>query len=361
MSRAKAIDTAGWGRMDARPGHDGRIDAKRRALLRTGALAAAALGTRAWPARATTDAIDISAAIEACRVRRGPCKGAYALLPGGGVVWYFANLALRLAWDVDPALRTGIRVYLDLYLDRLRADFTLADVDDPAQDAGWREPDSHDAYAGTLLSLACDYAQRFGDMAWFARRQSLLKDLAYANLAVPQKTGGLVGAFQWPGAVGYLMNNCEDWHGLQRFAQLLRTRGDGDAGYFGLVADGVRDGIDSLFDPGAQRWRAADVPIADGFYPASVCQVYPQAFGLPLAASRFAAGYDALNAGAPGWEQCTYDFFPWLALGAVAALRGDRARAGAQARTCDTLFVADRARVTINELGWLRAARRTLG
>jgi hypothetical protein len=347
--------------MDAGRERDGGIDGRRRALLRGGVAVAAVLGARAWPARAGGGAIDVATALEACRLRRGPCKGAYALLPGGGVVWYFANLALRLAWDVDPALRTNIRVYLDLYLDRLRPDFTLADVDDPAQDAGWREPDSHDAYAGTLLSLACDYAQRFGDMAWFARRASLLKDVAYANLAVPQKAGGLVGAFQWPGAVGYLMNNCEDWHGLQRFAQVLRTLGDGDAAYFELVADGVRDGIDGLFDTVAQRWRAADVPIADGFYPGSVCQVYPQAFGLPLAASRFAAGYAALDAGAPAWEQCTYDFFPWLALGAVAALRNDRARADTQASTCDALFVADRARVTINELGWLRALRRTLG
>ena len=336
-------------------------DTTRRTFLRAGAMATALLTTRAWPVGADTGAIDVGAALDACRVRRGPCKGAYALLPGSGVVWYFSNLALRLASDVDPALRWNIRAYLDLYLDRLRADFTIADVDDPARDTGLREPDSHDAYAGTLLSLACDYTQRFGDTAWFTRRVALLKDLAYANLAVPQKPGGLVGAFQWPGAVGYLMNNCEGWHGLQRLAAVLRRRGDGDAGYFSLVADGVRDGIDGLFDVAAQRWRAADVPLADGFYPTRVCQVYPQAFGLPLAASRLTAGYAALNTGAPGWEQCTYDFFPWLALGAVAAQRGDATRAGVQARTCDALFATDRARVTINELGWLRALRRTLG
>jgi len=342
----------------------GRQSNGRRTFLRSvGAGAIAFAGARCLPARAATatTTIDIAAALEACRLQRGPCKGAYALLPGGGVAWYFASLALRLAWDVDATLRTNIRVYLDLYLDRLRPDFTIADVDDPAHDGGWREPDSHDAYAGTMLSLACDYAQRFGDMAWFARRQALLKDLAYANLAVPQKTGGLIGAFQWPGAVGYLMNNCEDWHGLMRFAQVLRARNDGDAGYFGLVADGARDGIDGLFDPLAQRWRAADVPLAGGFYPNSVCQVYPQAFGLPLATSRLAAGYAALNADAPGWERCTYDFFPWLALGAVAALRGDRTRAQVQAQACDALFATDRARVSINELGWLRALRRTLG
>lgn len=347
--------------MDAmRDGAD-RVDTTRRAVLRAGAAGTAMLGARAWPSLAATGAIDIAAALEGCRIRRGPCKGAYALLPGSGVAWYFANLALRLAWDVDPALRWNIRAYLDLHLERLRTDFTIVDVDDPAHDAGWREPDSHDAYAGTLLSLACGYTQRFGDMAWFARRVALLKDVAYANLAVPQKPGGLVGAFQWPGAVGYLMNNCEDWHGLQRLVQLLRQRGDGDAGYFALVAEGVRNGVDALFDSTTQRWRAADVPMADAFYPTRVCQVYPQAFGMPLAGARFAAGYTALDAGAPGWEQCTYDFFPWLALGAVAAQRGDVARATVQAHTCDVLFATDRARVTINELGWLRVLRRTLG
>lgn len=342
-------------------GEDGGIDARRRGFLRTGASALAVVGTRAWPAKAATRSIDIAAALDACRIRRGPCKGAYALLPGGGVVWYFASLALRLAWDVDPALRWNTRAYLDLHLDRLRPDLTIADVDDPLRDAGWREPDSHDAYAATLLSLACDYAQRFNDMGWFGKRAALLKDLAYANLAVPQKPGGLVGAFQWPGAPGYLMNNCEDWHGLQRLAQLLRVRGDGDAGYFALVAEGARGGIDSLFDPLAQRWRAADVPLAYGFYPSAVCQVYAQAFGVPVSASRHDAGYAVLNAEAPGWDACDRDYFPWLALGAVAALRGDRARATAQAACCDGLYASDRARVTINELGWLRLLRRTLG
>lgn len=340
---------------------DGGIDRRRRMFLRSGAGALALFGARAWPAMATTAPLDIAAALEACRVRRGPCKGAYTRLPGGGVVWYFASLALRLAWDVDPALRWNTRAYLDLYLDRLRPDHTIADIEDPLHDAGWREPDSHDAYAGTLLSLACDYAQRFGDMGWFGKRAALLKDVAYANLAVPQKAGGLVGAFQWPGAPGYLMNNCEDWHGLQRLAQLLRLRGDGDADYFALVADGARAGVDSLFDPLAQRWRAADVPLAAGFYPSLVCQVYAQAFGVPVAASRLDAGYLVLNAEAPGWENCDRDYYPWLALGAVAALRGDRPRATTQAACCDGLYAVNPARVTVNELGWLRLLRRTLG
>ncbi|HSR65112.1 MAG TPA: hypothetical protein VLM17_05845 [Xanthomonadaceae bacterium] len=339
------------------------VAAPRRAFLRAsaGALALAVFGARPRAALAAVAPVDIAAALDACRVRRGPCKGAYALLPRAGVVWYFASLALRLAWDVDPALRGNTRAYLDLHLDRLRADYTIADVDDPSRDAGWREPDSHDAYAGTLLSLACEYAQRFGDMAWFARRAALLKDVAYANLAVPQKPGGLVGAFQRPGTPGYLMNNCEDWHGLQRLAQLLRQRGDGDAGYFALVADGVRAGIDGLFDPLARRWRAADVPLGGGFYPALACQVYPQAFGLPVDAARCDAGYAVLNAEAPGWENCDRDPYPWLALGAVAALRGDRIRASAQAACCDALASGDPARLTVNELGWLRLLRRTLG
>jgi hypothetical protein len=41
--------------------------------------------------------------------------------------------------------------------------------------------------------------------------------------------------------------------------------------------------------------------------------------------------------------------------------RGGRTRADTQARTCDALYASDRARMTINELGWLRALRRTLG
>ena len=35
--------------------------------------------------------------------------------------------------------------------------------------------------------------------------------------------------------------------------------------------------------------------------------------------------------------------------------------AAAQAACCDRLYASDRARVTVNELGWLRLLRRTLG
>ncbi|MCA1713709.1 MAG: hypothetical protein LC715_00775 [Gammaproteobacteria bacterium] len=305
--------------------------------------------------------LDPGRALERCRLREGPCRGAYTVAPGGAVVWYFSNLALTLGLASSLTSAARVKTYLDRYLSRLEPDFTIRDVIDPEGVAHTVDPDSHDAYASTLLTLACGYAEWSGDWAWLRARQQLLKDIAYANLALAQKPSGLIACFQRPGSVGYLKDNCENWQGLDRLHRALQRLGDPDRGYFDLVAQGVLLGIDSLFDRDAASWRPADVPTIPGFYPDLVCQAYPEALGVPVAQAWKDAGYARLNLLAPGWENGAYDVFPWMMLGAVAAARGDAMRALTQLRMCDALYASEPARVTCNELGWYVESRRRLG
>lgn len=319
--------------------------------------------------------IDVVAEIKSLRIPSGPYAGAYEIAPNGRINWYFTQLGLLpIVQYLGPAdLETYIRSYLDLYLRSLTPAGTIDDIDLPF---GRANPsafvnvasDSDDSYASTFLSLAVRYVRASRNWAWWETHKPRIKEVAYRNLALTAKVTGLASVFQAPrsqtNSIGYLMDNCEGYRGLRDLASLLRERGElVEANYYDLLAANAAGGIvNRLYNTAAAAFVPSDAALAPeaSFYPGTTCQVFPQAFGLSELASLFDTGWARLNAGSPGWEDGRHNPFAWAVLGDVAALRGQVAQARAQLASIEKAFVANRALVTINELGFYQRTRSVL-
>lgn len=314
----------------------------------------------------TPISIDAVAEIKKLQIKSGTFAGGYQIAPLGRLSWYFANLGLM---GIVPYLSTTeldvyIRSYLDLYLKRLETNATIKDVNfkDNGNPLGSSElilSDSDDAYAATFLSLATTYLKASQNWTWWRKNKSVLKNIAYYNLTVPAKPGGLISVFQTPrnltNNTAYLMDNCENYRGLRDFAAILRNTGDSDADYYDSFANTIVDGIRNyLFDSRNNGFIPNDKAFVAGtsFYPGASCQVFPQAFGLVELSAYFGKAWNYLNTRTPGWQDGHYDPFPWTILGFVAAQRGAVAQAQTQIQTVDKLFASNRGMVTINELGF---------
>lgn len=323
----------------------------------------------------TGNLIDVMAQVKSLRIPSGPYAGGYEIAPNGRLNWYFTNLGLLpLVQSFSVSDRdTYVRSYLDLYLRNLNPDATIMDVDFPLGRANTEMfvrvlSDSDDSYAATLISLAVRYVRLSQNWAWWDLNKGKLKTMAYRNLAVMVKPNGLTSVFQPPrnagNSIGYLMDNCEVYRGLRDLAGLLRERGEAaDANYYDSFATGIARGIgNSLFDGTRGGFTPGDFTgqAATTFYPGTTCQVFPQAFGLSELAPYFDRAWNYLQTVTPGWADGRHDPYPWQVLGFVAAKRGDIVTAQAQMRTTEQKFIAQRALVTINELGFYQRSRNLL-
>ncbi|CAN5896839.1 hypothetical protein BH11PSE12_BH11PSE12_33230 [soil metagenome] len=162
----------------------------------------------------TSPGIDVFGEITKLRITSGLFTGAYVMAPHASLNWYFANLGLLpiVQYLNSNELDMYIRGYLDQYLRRLEANFSIRDVafssGDPAGNYQLVLSDSDDAYAATFLSLVARYLKASENWAWWDANKQKLKDLAYLNLAVAAKPNGLTSVFQAPrnqtSNVGYL-------------------------------------------------------------------------------------------------------------------------------------------------------------
>src|SRR5215831_3368045 len=162
--------------------------------------------------------------IDELKVNSGRLAGAYRIRPAGGINWYFSHKALSFLVDEDPE---GVLAYLNLYTADVLPD--LAYTQDWAEDLTTpRFPDSHDAYAGTLLSLAARYVTATGDISWLHERRGKLATIAETNILSQFKANGLVRVYQRPHVsdMGYLMDQCECYAGLRDFGRALESVGD---------------------------------------------------------------------------------------------------------------------------------------
>jgi hypothetical protein len=323
---------------------------------------------------AQTSTLDAVVAIKTLRINTGPFAGGYLIAPAGLLNWYFTNHGLA---PIVQYLNAGdldlyIRRYLDLYLQRLEPDAAIRDVvfsgGNPNAAYQLVLSDSDDSYAATLLTLAVRYLRASRNWSWWEANRATLKMIAYRNLAVTAKPNGLTSVFQAPrnqsNAFGYLMDNCEAYRGLRDFASLLRERGDiSDANYYDGFADRIAAGIASyLFDTARSGFKPSDghLRAETSFYPGTTCQVFPQAFDVSELSSYYSKGWNYLNRFTPNWQDGRYDPYPWAILGFVAAKRKQNAVANAQMRTVENAFIAKRAVVTINELGFYQRTKSLL-
>jgi len=211
------------------------------------------------------------------RIDAGPYTGAYRLDRSGAVNWYFATTAL-LRLPRLPLPET--RAYLDAYLAHLDPNGGIADaLPMPTGIFAPIAPDSEDAYAGTLLSLAARYREESHDDVWWRESVGTLEAVAYSKLLVRIKPDGLVRASATD-ATGYLMDNVEDYAGLRAFAAALRATHGRDAEYVHEFVAPLGTAIDHLYDERAHayRWSDSDPLGAMVPYPACAAQVYTQLF-----------------------------------------------------------------------------------
>jgi hypothetical protein len=196
-------------------------------------------------------------------VTAGPYCGAFRAVPNGPINWYFANLGLAFFTDAIP---DTVRNYLDQYIKSLNSRSVITDV---APDLSTPvAPDSHDAYAGTFLSLAVRYVRATGDSAWWKMNLGSLKALAYFNLLTQTKPNGLVRVFQSPqeNGTGYLMDQCEVYAGLRDFGQYLIESDDVDAGYYSSFAMSLGIAIHTIptFAMSIQQMHPAIITVFTG-------------------------------------------------------------------------------------------------
>jgi hypothetical protein len=211
------------------------------------------------------------------RVDAGPYAGAYRLDAGGAVNWYFATTAL-LRLPQLPLAET--RAYLDVYLAHLDPQGGIADaLPMPTGIYAPIAPDSEDAYAGTLLSLAARYREESHDDAWWRQHAATLASIAYNKILERIKPDGLVRASDTD-PTGYLMDNVEDYAGLRAFAGALSATHAHDAEYVHEFVAPLGAAIDRLYDDQARayRWSDSDPLGAMAPYPACVAQLYPQLY-----------------------------------------------------------------------------------
>jgi hypothetical protein len=211
------------------------------------------------------------------RLDAGPYAGAYRVAPGGAVNWYFATTALLRLRHL-PLAET--RDYLDAYLAHLDPNGGIADVlPMPTGIYAPVAPDSEDAYAATILSLAARYRRESRDEVWWNRTAPTWSAIAYAKLLTQFKPDGLIRASRTD-ATGYLMDNVEDYAGLRDFEQILSQTHAANAAYVAAFIAPLANAIQGMYDESAHafRWSDSDPlgPLVP--YPACTAQLFPQLY-----------------------------------------------------------------------------------
>jgi hypothetical protein len=257
-------------------------------------------------------------------VTDGKYKDAFRCAPNGPVNWYFGNLGLAFLTQDAPDL---VRCYMDVYLKSVSPE--RSDIADVAADLSTRVPaDSHDACAGTFISLAVRYTRTTGDKGWWLSNLDALKAIAYWNIVTQIKQNGLVRAFQAPAenGTGYLMDQCEAYAGLRAFGQQLLETGDRDGVYFSSFGRHLGNAIHTLFDSRLNLWNWCDVPSPESkaWYPNLTAQIYPHLHDVhsddaPGDYYRLHRGYEVLQQAAPDWLNRPQDLYPWLVVGYYVA------------------------------------------
>ncbi len=288
---------------------------------------------------------------------------------GDYVIPYFANLAALTLLRRDP---DAARTYMEWYIGHLnRPDDTglfgtiynyagqvppdaadgqgvvagrpVAPTFGPAAHLNFAptmEYDSADSYAATFLSLVGDYTDRTDDESFAREHLPDIKLVADVILALQDEDGLVWAKANHPKK--YLMDNSEDYRGLEDFAALLTRLGLPELGNgYHEAAVRIAGGIEQkLWDPKTSNyyWYLA----ANGrraranwktWYPDAVSQLYPILNGLIQPDDPRAKGlWATLNRYHGEWVTRT-DLTPWAVTAYVATIMGDNDRADAAFQT----------------------------
>lgn len=274
--------------------------------------------------------------LKSCQVLSpgSPADGAVTRYPDQGwVTPYFSNFA-AMAMLEEPSCYPSVERYLDWYLRNLEENGTILDYHyDEKLNFKTATPDSEDAYAGTLLSLAYAYHKKTDYTNWARKNLQNLKKVARVIINLMDRDGLTFALASY--RVKYLMDNCETYRGLADFAALLDCIGDQEASYYKVKADTVARGIEKsllnrfsgYYHPSKTGWIKPRIN-PKKFYPDATCQSFPVLYGLIKPESgRGARLYNVLNEYHGNWVTIGPPDYPWMILGLYACLHGDYRKA----------------------------------
>ena len=262
--------------------------------------------------------------------------------------WYYLNIGYLGYVDLMPGTVKG---YIGYYLAHTNSDWSID-----------TNPDSDDAFASTLLSLASVYYRVTCDQAFFSTTVSgkgvtvlqALKNVANNNLVNAAFPNGMVHTFQsasqYP--IAYDEDNSENYKGLQDFGNFLTVIGDSSASTYLNAASGIGSGMQQTYTSNVYNGTVANKhylnlpgflnawqqdagftgPLPMGnpvtFYPDAISQIFPQAYRVPVPSSMYAGGWTFLR---------SFDFQsnsvdsadPWTIIGLAATYNGDNTTANA--------------------------------
>ena len=257
---------------------------------------------------------------------------------------YFANYA-AIGWIKDDKLSriSDVESWINWYIDH----FNWPDARglygtvynytyDPSTgvETSTGTYDSADAYAATFLQLI--------EALWNtnnAGAQSFIKNTigeydlnVVGNIITDlQQSNGLV--YVEPNyKVEYLIDNAEDWAGLEAFANLAYQAWDDTdtQSWYQAHASGIQSGIQNvLYIPSTKLYypyAGSSAPNMSTFYPDAVSQLWPGLQGA-VTGAQANTSYTKFDAAWPGWTSLSFDTksnpFPWCAISYAAFLAGD--------------------------------------
>ena len=283
---------------------------------------------------------------------------------------YFSNLGV-MGFTEKPTYYPNVKNWMEWYWNNVSwpdkfgiygsiNDFDVgsngAETPVPDPDAqGNHHPDSTDSYAGTFLSLAYAYYNT-GDSAARSYITSIQPPnsnrLDYVGEVVvhTKQSNGLTWA-RPDYNIEYLMDNCEAYRGLRDLANLYTAYGlTTQASFYNTHADQMLNGIQTALWNSANNdyyWYTTDSGSSGSvnwnvFYPDSVSQLFPIAFGVIQPTDQRAK--DIWSTFQSHWQNqwttlSTGDQYPWVIIGYVAALMGDTTDANTFINNLQTTFV----------------------
>lgn len=254
------------------------------------------------------------------------------------VVPYFGSLAAKTLAELDPE---RARMYITWYLnniespDRWGLEGTIYDY---RVMNGLLKPtmnyDSADSYAATFLSAVCSYYEKTQDRDFIVSNLESINKVARVITTLQDKDG-LV--FAKPrSSTKYLMDNAENYKGLNDWASVLDALGDADmASQYRTAAQKIQSAIlNILYDPARGfAWSYSKLgrrfPVKGRWYPDGVSQIYLIFNDVVSPEDPVAVAiWDDFNAQFPGWEVgVKKDQFPWGTIALAAYKMNDTGRA----------------------------------
>lgn len=267
-----------------------------------------------------------------------------AILYGASVINpYYSNLA-AIGLTKDPGSYGIVQHWMEWYINHLNWPDkwglygTTYDYDyNNGAESSHNNADSTDSYAATFLSLAWAYfSTGDGNAQSYVRTLSSQLDAIGQVLVKTQQPDGLTWAkpdYQ----IKYLMDNCEAYRGLRDLAQIFQYAFNdlSKVQYYNAKADLMLQGINGLWmgNSWAVYKDGVGVLTAPNFgtwYADASSQLFPVMQGvIPPSDGRSQQVYNSFNGAWPGWPNLSFnsqDSFPWVMIGAAAAVMGDTSR-----------------------------------